>query len=67
MTGDRWTLLVLSVSLCTTAAATPAPTAPPAPGAKQEAGRGPGEVFQDCDVCAEMVVMPGRELWVGTR
>ena len=65
MKGDRWTLLVLSVSLCTTAAETPASTAPPAPGAKQEAARGPGEVFQDCDVCPEMVVMPGAELALG--
>lgn len=65
MTVNRGTLLVLSVSLCTTAVAPPASTAPPAQGANQEAGRGPGEVFRDCDVCPEMVVMPGGELALG--
>ena len=65
MTVNRGTLLVLSTSLCTTAVAPPASTAPPAPGANQEAGRGPGEVFRDCDVCPEMVVMPSGELALG--
>ncbi len=65
MTVNRWTLLALSVSLWTTAVAPPASTAPPAPGVKQEVGRGPGTVFRDCEVCPEMVVMPDGELALG--
>ena len=57
--------LVVCVSLCATAVATPASGARPGATVEQDARRAPGEVFRGCDVCPEMVVMPGGELALG--
>ena len=49
--------LLLFLSLGTAAVTTPAFMAPPAAAREQDASRGPGEVFRDCDVCPEMVAI----------
>lgn len=66
MKGNPWAVLVLSMSVGTTAAvATPASMAAPVAAVEQDARRGPGEVFRDCDLCPEMVVMPDGRLALG--
>ena len=65
MKNHLWASLVVRVSLCAASVATPASGAPPATAVEQEGRRPPGEVFRDCDVCPEMVVMPGGELALG--
>ena len=66
MKGNPWASRVLCVFLCSTAAvATPASIAAPAAVVEQNARRGPGEVFRDCDLCPEMVVMPDGRLALG--
>ena len=44
----------------------PAPAAAPVPAPAVATGRSPGEVFKDCDVCPEMVVIPGGSFMMGS-
>ena len=65
MEGNLWASLVLCVSVCTTAVATPASRRPPGAAVEQDVRRSPGEVLRDCEMCPEMVVMPGGRLALG--
>ena len=65
MAGHARASLVLCGSLCTAAIAAPASVVPHIAAAEQDARPRPGEVFRDCDVCPEMVVMPGGDMALG--
>ena len=65
MESLSWASLAACASLCATTLATPASEALPAAAAEQRARGTPGEAFRDCDVCPEMVVMPGGERALG--